>query len=398
LGRNGILIFTDDSKPMLGGIAEYVHNVALVLSQQYEVRVVTSVAGAEGCNPGLPFTYQEWEVRRAILDDRFPPFRRANTLLWRARQRRSAGPALAELIREHSPKLVLFGVISLGTLPWCSACQSLGVPYRVIGYGRELIVRLGRVRRAERKRTLHSAARVYAISSSTRDLLVGLGVRPERISLMFPGVAAERLPSPAEAARRNVRDILGRGRHFVLSLSRLHWRKGIDLTIRAFAGLADRFPETDLLIAGTGKEEEELHALVEWLGMEHRIRFLGAVDDDMKSALLAECEFFVMPNRRRGHHVEGFGIVFLEAALFGKAVIGGNNGGVVDAVEDGVTGLLVDTEAGPGPLANAMADLLSHPERAASLGQCGRERTLGQFQWTRTIRELLEDLANQRSS
>jgi glycosyltransferase involved in cell wall biosynthesis len=73
--------------------------------------------------------------------------------------------------------------------------------------------------------------------------------------------------------------------------------------------------------------------------------------------------------------------VFLEANLFGKAVIGGANGGVPDAVADGVSGLLVTTDRDHRTLAEAMRRLLTEPDFRTRLGQDGRERALTQFDW-----------------
>ena len=111
------------------------------------------------------------------------------------------------------------------------------------------------------------------------------------------------------------------------------------------------------------------------------MRFVGSIDDATKAALFAECEFFVLPNRAERHDVEGFGIVFLEAGLYGKAVIGGNNGGVPEAVADGETGLLVDTRDAAS-VAAAVGALLTNPDRTAAMGRRGRERARRDFDWT----------------
>src|SRR5262249_1412795 len=127
--------------------------------------------------------------------------------------------------------------------------------------------------------------------------------------------------------------------------------------------------------------------------------FAGPVDERTRNALFAECEAFVMANRRLPQDVEGFGIVFLEAALHGKPAIGGRNGGVPDAIDDGVTGYLVDTSAGPDDVARALRQVLGDPELASALGARGRERVLRDFAWgprARAFTSTIDELA-QRS-
>jgi phosphatidylinositol alpha-1,6-mannosyltransferase len=88
-----------------------------------------------------------------------------------------------------------------------------------------------------------------------------------------------------------------------------------------------------------------------------------------------------MPNRLlSAEDWEGFGIVFLEAALAGTPAVGGNNGGVPDAVADGTTGLLVDPEV-PGELTGALRRLLLDPELRRRMGEAGRRRAAESFSW-----------------
>jgi len=94
-----------------------------------------------------------------------------------------------------------------------------------------------------------------------------------------------------------------------------------------------------------------------------------------------------MPNRSDGVDFEGFGMVFLEAAAAGKPTIGGRSGGVPEAVEDGVTGLLVDG-ADVAELEKAMAALAESRELRAQYGIAGRERAVRRFSWDRAARDV----------
>jgi phosphatidylinositol alpha-1,6-mannosyltransferase len=90
----------------------------------------------------------------------------------------------------------------------------------------------------------------------------------------------------------------------------------------------------------------------------------------------------VMPNRQcGGRDWEGFGIVFMEAALSGKPAIGGKNGGVPEAIEDGVTGILVDPER-ESSISDALHLLLNNAELRSNIGFQARKRAVTKFSWS----------------
>lgn len=84
---------------------------------------------------------------------------------------------------------------------------------------------------------------------------------------------------------------------------------------------------------------------------------------------------------RAGHHPE-CGVVFLEANYFGKPVIGGNSGGIPDAIKDGLTGFLVNPED-PVDIATKIKKLIDNPRLARKLGEQGRKRVHDEFTWER---------------
>jgi phosphatidylinositol alpha-1,6-mannosyltransferase len=110
------------------------------------------------------------------------------------------------------------------------------------------------------------------------------------------------------------------------------------------------------------------------------LRFTGPIGLEELTAYYGLCDVFVMPNRIADADVEGFGLVFIEAALCGKPTIGGRSGGAVDAIVDGVTGRLVDPTS-VGEVAAAAIELLSNPGLARKMGAAGRVRALAEFDY-----------------
>ncbi len=160
---------------------------------------------------------------------------------------------------------------------------------------------------------------------------------------------------------------------YLLAMGRLVHKKGFDLLIRAFAQIAAEFPYLHLLIAGDGEERVALERLMDELKMRERIVLLGFADRATSLALFWGCEFFVLSSR-----LEPFGIVVAEAMAAGKAVLATKSGGVIELVQDGINGLLVEPTV--EALANGMRRMLEHPDATRAMGERARQ-TIQQHTW-----------------
>jgi phosphatidylinositol alpha-1,6-mannosyltransferase len=164
--------------------------------------------------------------------------------------------------------------------------------------------------------------------------------------------------------------------------------------IEALPLVLEAFPKTTYLIVGEGPQGSHLRTLVKTLGLEDNVIFVGQVKEDELGAYYAACDVFAMVSRdipEKGD-VEGFGIVYLEANLFGKPVVAGRSGGVPDAVLNEQTGLLVNPHD-PQEVASAIVRLLRDPELAERLGTNGRNRVRDEFTGSAAADKLLRALA-----
>jgi glycosyltransferase involved in cell wall biosynthesis len=390
--RPTVLVLTEDSKPARGGIAEGLHQLSLALAATHDVRIVSSIEGAGTVDAGPGVRYEEVPWFRAqtwMPGDAIPLVRRANTLRWYATRRGRVRRRLEEIGAAGAPDWLLVYRLSNVTWPWCVAARELGLAYDVFVHGLELIEPAAPWTRRARRRALRLAGRVFANSGATATLARDEGVAADRLTVVRHGVFPDRLVVRDERSRATVR-ALTEGRRFLLSVCTLVERKGMDLAIRSLADLGAEHSDLLHVAVGVGPEEARLRELARSLGVAGRVRFAGEVSDDVKFALYEACELFVLPNRRLPNDVEGFGIVFLEANHFGKAVVGGDNGGVPDAVADGESGLLVDTSVGHAPLTAALRRLLGDPALARRLGEQGRARVERELTWDRVAAGMLE--------
>jgi glycosyltransferase involved in cell wall biosynthesis len=219
------------------------------------------------------------------------------------------------------------------------------------------------------------------VSPSLHQVALRLGLLPEEKAVVLAsgsanGVDAGLFAPTAEgvAAARQAREQLGipQAAPVIGFVGRLTTDKGVRELVAAYQSLRDAYPDLHLLLLGPLELIDPLPKRV-WRAIEGdpRVFHLGFVQNTV--VFYHMMDMLVLPSHR-----EGFPTVALEAAAAAKPVIAAAATGSVDAVVDGVTGLL--TPVGDVPaLARAMALLLDHPDAARNLGQAGRERAVRLF-------------------
>jgi glycogen(starch) synthase len=161
----------------------------------------------------------------------------------------------------------------------------------------------------------------------------------------------------------------------LLCVGRLSPEKGFDLALKAFATVAGRFRSARLIVAGDGPGRAGLGRRAEALWIAERVDFLGWVEPEDVPALLNTASLVIVPSR-----IESLGLVPVQAAQMGRPVVATRVGGLPEVVVDGQTGVLVDPEDSRA-LAEAIADLLRHPDKARRLGEAARRRVEAEFRW-----------------
>jgi phosphatidyl-myo-inositol dimannoside synthase len=215
------------------------------------------------------------------------------------------------------------------------------------------------------------------------SLLGRLGIAKDRVATGIYGVWPDRFaPPPHETVVQLRKRYDLEDRPVLMTVGRLVERKGYDVVIQAMPEIRRSLPGAVYVIAGPGEYADRLHRLAADVGLPaDALRFTGPIGLRDLTAYYGLCDVFVMPNRIAGADVEGFGLVFIEAALCGKPSIGGRSGGAVDAIVDGVTGRLVDPTS-VGDVATAAIELLSNPSLASQMGAAGRKRALAEFDYS----------------
>ena len=296
------------------------------------------------------------------------------------------------IFRHRIRKIFAMNIAYGGILSWALSYLT-GLEYLVFAYGYEFekiknipfMVWLYR-------RIYGRAKRIVACSELVRERLIRFGVSPEKIKVLYPAVDLNRyrpLPVPREFLERHQLT----GRKILLTVGRLIERKGHDRVLEALPKIIQNFPDVLYLIVGIGPHEEKLREQVRVLKLDDHVRFMGKVPEEEIVFLYNACQVFVMPSREISGegHIEGFGIVYLEANACGKPVIGGRSGGVGEAIRDGQTGFLVDPNfSAGGEIRDKVTELLSCPEKGQALGESGLKWVRENFNWDNYARQAFE--------
>lgn len=212
---------------------------------------------------------------------------------------------------------------------------------------------------------------IIANSESTRGILAEAYPSVDSVSI-HPGVDVNRYTNVKNdsACRKNSygwpKDTV-----VILTLARMEERKNHAMVIRSVAQLRSEGIPVALICAGDGPERKRLDALSHELQMSQWVRFIGSVAEKDKPQLFASGDIFAMPSITAGSMIEGFGIVFLEAAAAGLPTVCGNTGGQVEAVLHDKTGISVDGNS-LGAVVAAIKKLVINRDLRHQLGQAGR--------------------------
>jgi phosphatidylinositol alpha-1,6-mannosyltransferase len=274
----------------------------------------------------------------------------------------------------------------------------LGIPYLLFVHGMDLYnerrkCRQSKIKRLGARLLFGRAAAVIANSDHTaatmRGLFQGLRIKdPPPTIVVHPGTDPDRFrPSPGGAGPKPGHD--PDERPVLLSVSRLVRRKGIDTALEAVAQLAPRFPHLIYVIGGSGPDRERLERIAAMLGIASQVRFLGDVPETALPSLYASADVFVQLSREDPEHdsVEGFGIVYCEAAAAGVPSVAADSGGVSDAVRDEETGILVPPED-PAAAARAIRYLIENRAVRREMGRNGRRLVEEYYNWDRAAMEV----------
>jgi len=189
-------------------------------------------------------------------------------------------------------------------------------------------------------KVLNNVEKVIANSKYTKNLAINVGVKEENIIVINPGI--DPIKDLDQKSLEKVESLLAVKTPRLITVSRFDKRKNHEKVIMALRNLKQIYPDIVYICIGHGDEEENIKDLVKELNLEGQVMFFKDISEDLKNALVAKSDIFVMPSTIYKSSVEGFGIAYTEAAQLSVPSIGGKDGGASDAIDHEKTGLICD--------------------------------------------------------
>lgn len=375
-----IFIYSEDFPRYSGGIAQWAAGIATSLhGLGRDIAVFTRY------RPELPPSEApQWPFSVEYIVGRH--WKQWRTLYYRRALKES-------LKKKDKPRLIIATTwnVARGLI---RLCRRHGIDLVVVAHALEVTRTMPALKKQWLAMTMRAASKVVCVSHFTKErLLAKVALHPERVVVLPNGVNAEVFQPDIET--RRLRQTLGIApdEKIILTLARVIERKGHDTVLRALPIVLNNVPRVKYLVVGPREEAfyQRLLTLVSELGLDHHVLFQDFVALEELPTYYNLCDVYIMPSRelKEKGDTEGFGITYLEANACGKPVIGGDSGGVGDAIADGESGYLVDPLDAEG-IAAKLLYLLKHAEEAERMGRYGRKRVEEAFTWDAIAVRLLD--------
>ena len=375
-----ILLIAENWPPRVGGIENYLTNIVRYLRSANFTVVAPKAKGVKASN-GLV-------KRAAVIRKKFfwPLIRPA----WR--------PLYGWIIKRagvQPHEVTLCGKALFEGLVGYKIKKKYNIPYVVFTYAME-IETWARVKKNVRRlcKVLWSADRVVYINEVTKKTLLAMGVREKQLVKIWPGVESRYFKKIGERQIDKIKKKYGIEGLYILTTARLIKRKGVDVVIEAFSMIDKvRFEHVSLVVAGDGPESQGLKEKAEKMWVNNSVIFLGQVPNAELPVLYSGAETFIMTPYKVDDDIEGFGIVYLEAAACGTPSIATRSGGAGEAVVNMKTGLVIKPNS-PEETKNAIELMLENDGLRFKLGKNARKRAWQEFRWAKRIK-LVEAMLNE---
>jgi len=229
---------------------------------------------------------------------------------------------------------------------------------------------------------LNNVKTIVANSEYTKSLAISLGIQQDKIIVINPGVY------PVEELDKKILDkvenLLKHKSPRLITVSRLDKRKNHEKVIMSLRNLKQIYPDIVYICVGYGDEEKNIKKLVAELDLKPQVMFFKDISNELKNALIAKSNIFVMPSIVHKKSVEGFGIAYVEAAQYGLPSLGGKDGGAADAIKHEKTGLICDGNELDEVYSSI--NLMLQNNKFLEYGKTAKENS-AKFEWNKIIEE-----------
>ena len=352
-----IIILTQCFPPTIGGIENLVENLSIELSKTYKVLVLADDHDKKNDNY-YDSKHDTNLVIKRISGIKFFRKRKKLTELKKLLSSNKVSHVIGDTWKSFE--------LTIDTL------NSQSIPSICLAHGNELIIK----KTSKKIRVvsiLNKVKHIVTNSNFTVSLIKDIGITNQNITCIYPG--AKNTIHLNEEIISNIN-----GQPIITTLARLEKRKGHAYILSVVARLKLEYPNILYIIAGSGVEFENLKKITVELDIVKNVIFLGEINENQKKYVFKNTNLMVMPtlDESKKNSIEGFGIVYLEAAYYGIPSIASKVGGTPEAVIHNETGIIISDMS---ELYNSLKELLSNKSKLDELGQKAKLRAENDFTW-----------------
>lgn len=367
------LLITIDFPPQKGGVANYLAN----FSKNTPKDKIVVLANKQERDQSFDDKHDYRTIRRDLYYPNFWPHWLKTFFIAR------------KVIKEEKIEQLIISHI----LPMGYVAMLLDKPFIIILHGFDVLAAKKTIwKKFWLKIILKKAQHLIVNSQFTKNEILKEGIAEDKITTLnpCPNIQLSDLNQSEKQTIINELDL--HHKKILLSVGRLVPRKGFDNVIKALPAVLEKIPNLIYILAGKGDYKKELDELATKLNVRGNVIFIENAPDSHLASYFDLADIFIMPSRVENQvDAEGFGIVYLEAGLFGKPVIAGKSGGTGEAVIDRETGILVNPES-VQEISQAILNLFNNPGLMNKLGEQGKKRVLNEFQWDKQVAKLKDIL------
>lgn len=371
------LIITLEHPPQIGGIATFVHQLANALPHDKTVVLAPHMVDEAQWDATVLYRI----IREHLF---FPPFIWPRWLRMFFLVRRIVKAEGIELIMVHH-------ALPVGYIAYLFK-KLMGIPYIVFSHGTDVLANTRSSWKKDMSRMVLGGCEQLLFNSESlkRRLLEALPEFAAKSTVLYP-CPDEDFFSPAnqEDVELLRHQLALEGKQVILSIARLDDGKGFPHLVKIMPEVLKRVPNLVWVVIGNGPKRDSIYEDIRKNNLQNVVRYMGDVPHkDIKKYYYLADIFVLFTHPEPDGREEGLGLVFLEAAACGKAVIAGKSGGVEEAVLHGQTGLVVDVYGDLAGAGQAIVDLIKDPAYAKQLGDAAQARIRSQFVWDTQLKVL----------
>lgn len=366
------LIITLEYPPQIGGVASYTYNLAKNMAPEDVVVYAPQMPGEVEFDKKNP-----WKVFRAkpyflLL---WPRWIKLLWQVWRIVKQEQIG----QIYVHHA---LPAGYVAL------LISKFKHIPYTIFFHGTDLL--LGVKNKKNKLKKVCAGAQKIVVNSQflKNQFLTHFESVKKEVVVIYPCPDKSFLATVPENEIKKIKSQLAlEGKKVIITVARMSEGKGFPHIIRLLPKILEKVPNLVWLIIGDGPKKTEIITAIQKNYLQNVTRFIGQVPYAQLPKYYQVSDLFVLLTHPDESGQEAWGTSFVEAAASGIPSVAGRSGGVEEAVQNLVTGLVVDVYQDQS-IISAISDILRETDYAKKMGQAGKERVQNEFTWEKQLEKL----------